>query len=157
MMCTHLTMSNRTMTGLLTGALFMLLTIPLNAQAKREISQYYEVSQEVRLSGVVSGVLTRPAAGSIMGSHILLATVSGLVDISLGRWGLQGKDALSVTAGQQLEVTGVMKHFANKQVFIARIVNIGDQVYRVRNEHGIPVSPQARQRASELEKKEPSL
>jgi hypothetical protein len=104
----------------------------------------------VTLRGAVSGVLTKPAPGMIMGSHLLLTTVSGPVDASLGRWGLQGKDALSVTAGQQVEVTGVMKTLKNKVVFVARIVKIGDKVYRMRNEHGIPLSPQARERAIEI-------
>jgi hypothetical protein len=62
---------------------------------------------------------------------------------------LQGEDALSVTVGQQVEVTGVMKTLKNKAVFVVRIVEIGDKVYRMRNEHGIPLSPQARERAIE--------
>jgi hypothetical protein len=157
MMRGHLTMSTRAIARLLAGLLFTILIVPLNAQATRDCGQYYEVSQEITLSGVVSGVLTRPAPGTIMGSHLLLATVSGTVDISLGRWGLQGEGSLSVTPGQQVEVTGVMKHFANKKVFIARIVKLGDKIYTMRNEHGIPVSPQARERASELGQKGPSL
>jgi hypothetical protein len=153
MMYGHLTIPTRTIAGLLTPLLFAILLIPLNAQSTRDGSQYYDVSQEVTLRGAVSGVLTKPAPGMIMGSHLLLTTVSGPVDASLGRWGLQGKDAVSVTAGQQVEVTGVMKTLKNKVVFVARIVKIGDKVYRVRNEHGIPLSPQARERAIEIRQK----
>ncbi len=157
MMRGYLTMSTQTIARLLTGLLFTILIVPLSAQATRGCSQYYDVSQEVTLSGVVSGVLSRSAPGTIMGSHILLTTVSGVVDTSLGRWGLQGKGALALTPGQQIEVTGVMKHFENKKVFIARTVKIGDKTYRMRNEHGIPLSPQARERASEMEQKGQSL
>jgi hypothetical protein len=92
-----------------------------------------------------------------MGSHLLLTTVSGPVDASLGRWGLLGRDALSVTPGQQVEVTGVMKTLKNKKVFVARIVKIGDKIYSMRNEHGIPLSPQARERAIEMGQKGQSL
>jgi len=84
----------------------------------------------------------------IWGSHLLLATTSGPVDASLGTFGLRGKGAVSVAAGQQVEVTGVMKTIKDKQVFLVRTVKAGGQVYTIRNEHGFPVSPQARERAS---------
>jgi hypothetical protein len=85
----------------------------------------------------------------IMGSHLLLATISGPVDASLGMFGLRGKGALSVTAGQQVEVTGVMKTIKDKQILLARTVKVAGQVYTIRNEHGVPVAPQARERAQE--------
>ena len=108
----------------------------------------YDVSREVTLNATVSGVLTKPSAGMIMGSHLLLETSSGLVDASLGTFGLRGKDALSVTAGQQIEVTGVMTTIKGKQVFLVRSVKADGRVYVIRNERGFPVSPQARQNAS---------
>ena len=108
----------------------------------------YDVSQEVTLNGTVSSVLTRPSPGMIMGFHLLLATTSGPVDASLGNFGLRGRGALSVSAGQQIEVTGVMKTIRDKQVFLVRSVKVNGDVYTIRNEHGFPVSPQARERAS---------
>jgi hypothetical protein len=85
----------------------------------------------------------------IIGPHLLLTTASGKVDASLGKWGLQGKGALSVAAGDQVEVTGVMKTFMNQQVLVVRTVKAGGQVHTMRNEHGIQVSPQARERMSQ--------
>ncbi len=108
----------------------------------------YDASEEVTLNGVVSSVLTKPCPGMIVGSHLLLATASGPVDASLGRFGLLGAGAVSVAAGQQIEVTGVMKMIKDKQVFMVRTVRVGGEVYPIRNEYGFPVSPQARQRAS---------
>ena len=108
----------------------------------------YDVSQEVTLNGTVSSVLTKPAPGMIMGSHLMLATPTGPVDASLANFGLRGKGALSVAAGQQIEVTGVMKTIMDKQVFLVRSVKVGGEVYTIRNEHGFPVSRQARERLS---------
>jgi hypothetical protein len=108
----------------------------------------YDVSHEVTLSGTVASVLTKKTPGMLMGSHLLLTTASGLVDTSLGAFGLRGKGALAVTPGKQVEVTGVMKTIRNKQVFLARTVTVGGKIYEIRNVHGIPVSPQARERAS---------
>lgn len=142
-------------TGLCALAMLSLLssTVPVQAQTAAietgPAAPYYDVAREVTLKGTASGVLTKPSPGMIMGSHLLLATASGEVDASLGRFGLLGKGALSVTAGQQVEVTGLMKTLMDKQVFVARTVKVGGQVYIMRNQHGIQVSPQARERASQ--------
>jgi hypothetical protein len=109
----------------------------------------YDVSQEVTLSGTVSSLVARPAQDMVAGAHLLLTTLSGDVDISLGSFSLRGKGALSVAAGQQIEATGVMKTFKGKQVFLARTVKVSGHDYAIRNEHGIPITPQARERAIE--------
>lgn len=129
-----------------------LASLPIQAQttpaSTRSAGPYtYDIAQEVTLSGTVSTVLTKPSRGMIAGSHLLLTTASGPVDVSLGAFGLKGDGALSVAAGQQVLVTGVIKILKNQQVFVARTVKVGEEVYAIRNRHGIPVSPQARQRA----------
>jgi hypothetical protein len=126
------------------------LQLPVQAQtAERSVGPLsYDASKEVTLNGTVLSVLAKPSPGMVMGSHLLLTTPSGPVDASLGRFGLMGKGALSVAPGQQVEVTGVMKTVKDKQVFLARTVKVGGEVYTIRNEHGFPVSPQARERAN---------
>jgi hypothetical protein len=54
---------------------------------------------------------------------------------------------MSAAPGQVIEVTGVMKTLLDKPVFLVRTAKVGDQTYQMRNEFGIPVSPQARERA----------
>ncbi|MGA2855300.1 MAG: hypothetical protein ABSE40_00440 [Candidatus Sulfotelmatobacter sp.] len=133
--------------GLLTGLLFAILVVPLNAA---EPHSYYDISKEVTLTGTVSSVLEKPAPGMILGSHLMIETLSGRVDASLGRWALQGKDAVSVKPGQQIEVTGIMKSLRDKkEVFVARTMKVNGKLYTVRNQHGIEISPQARKRAAE--------
>jgi len=126
---------------------------PVRAQTAavetRHAEPYYDVNREVTLTGTVSSVVKQPSAGMIIGSHLLLETSSGSVDASLGKWGLQGKGALSVAAGEQVEVTGVMKTLNGNRVFLARSVKANGQVYPIRNEHGIQMSPQARERMSQ--------
>lgn len=131
----------------------LLASLPIHAQTTNPstgsaAASTYDVAHEVTLSGTVSSVLTKPSAGMIPGSHLLLTTtVSGTVDVSLGTFGLQGEGALSVAAGQQVLVTGVMKTLKGQQFFVARTVKLGEQIYAIRNQHGIPLSPQGRQRA----------
>lgn len=107
----------------------------------------YDVSEEVTVRGSVTGVLTKAAKGMMNGSHLLLATPSGSLDVSLGAYGLIGEDALAVKLGEQVEVIGVMKTLNTRSVLMARTVTAGDRVYPIRNQHGIAMSPQARERA----------
>ncbi len=132
--------------ALLTGLLFAILVVPLHAA---DSHPYYDVSKEVTLSGTVSSVLEKPAPGMTWGSHLMIETLSGRVDASLGRWGLQGKDALSVKSGQQVEVTGIMKSLRDKEVFVVRTVKVNGKVYTIRNQHGVAISPQTRKLAAE--------
>ena len=103
--------------GLVTGLLIAILAVPLNAA---DSDWWYDVSKEVTLTGTVSSVLHQPAPGMTWGSHLMVETVFGRLDASLGRFGLEGKGALSVTLGQQIELTGVMKTVRDKEVFVVR-------------------------------------
>jgi hypothetical protein len=145
-------MMKRLFAGLYALALISLISLQLPVQAQtaeRSVGPFgYDASKEVTLNGTVLSVLAKPSPGMVMGSHLLLTTPSGPVDASLGRFGLMGKGALSVAPGQQVEVTGVMKTVKDKQIFLARTVKVGGEVYTIRNEHGFPVSPQARERAN---------
>ena len=113
----------------------------------RPAEPYYNIADEVTLRGTVSSVLTRSSSGMIPGAHIFLAIAAGAVDASLGRFGLRGRGALSVATGDEVEVTGVMKTRRGMQVLVVRSVKKRGQLYAMRNEHGIPVPPQARERA----------
>lgn len=106
----------------------------------------YDVSKEVTLNGTVTSLLGKPEPGMVMGAHLVIATSSGPVDASLGQWALVGRGALSVSVGQQVAVTGVMKTIRNQQVFLARTVKADGEVFTIRNEHGLALSPQTRER-----------
>jgi hypothetical protein len=146
--------------GLVTGLLFAIAAISLNAQpvgsAKAEPHPFYDITQEVTLSGPVTGVVHGPSAGLIPGSHILLVTGSGTVDASLGKWGLQGKEA-SIHNGEQVTVKGVMKTLRNKQVFVVRTVELGGHTYVIRNEHGVALTPKSLERVQKTAEKGVSL
>jgi hypothetical protein len=139
----------RVVAGLLTCLLIATLAIPLSAETTRQPRQFYDISKEVTLSGTVADVLTKAAPGTLPGPHLLFATPSGQVDASLGRFALQGKSPLSVATGKEVAVTGVMKTIKGKDVFIARIVKVDGKAYTIRNQHGVPLSAQSRERATQ--------
>jgi len=122
-----------------------LLALPASGQSQSAVAKpsgpfSYDISREITLNGTVSGVLKKPGPGMIMGDHLLVATPSGTVDVSLGNSALQGKYGMTVTEGQHLQLTGVMKTLKGKQVFLARLVKVDGQLYMIRNEQGFPVS-----------------
>jgi len=132
---------------LLAGVVFAILAVPLAAQFKADSQRGYNPGNEINLTGTISAVRNgaRPRMNS--GADLVLTTLSGSVDVSLGRWGLHGKDAPVLTVGQQVELVGEMRTLNDKTVFFARTLSAGGKTYTIRNEHGSPISPHARERA----------
>lgn len=127
------------------------------ATSKAEPHPFYDITKEVTLSGPVTGVVHGPTAGLIPGSHVLLLTGAGTVDASLGKWGLHGKTAPTIANGDQVTVRGVMKTIRNREVFFVRTMIVGGRTYAIRNQHGVPVSPQSRERSETTAQKGVSL
>lgn len=136
----------RRMAACLGLALFALLALQVPAWAQTAAATtandgpaHYDISKEITLNGTVSDVLKAPSPGMIMGSHLIFATASGTVDASLGRTAFRGVNPLSVTVGEHVEVTGVMKTISGRHVFLVRTVKVNDHVYTLRNERGVGI------------------
>lgn len=110
---------------------------------------FYDVAQETTLTGTVTGIFTKATLGMLPGSHLTLTTPNSSVDVSLGAFAFVGKGSLSVSGGQQIEVTGIMKSLQGKPVFFARLLKVGDNVFAVRNAHGLPVTPSSHEHANQ--------
>lgn len=136
----------------LTAVLIAVAVVPLTAQTNGDSQLAYNIKNEVTVAGVVSSVMDKPARGMMFGSHLLVDTASGTLDASLGRWAFIGKGAPSVITGQQVKLTGVMKTLNHRQVFLVRTLNVSGKSFSLRNEHGIPVPPQARERVQNAQK-----
>lgn len=135
--------------GLLVGLLVAILALPLSAVTKTELHPYYDITKEIQLSGMASSVVAIAPRGMMPGPHIMVETASGTIDASLGKWGLQGKAAPSIQNGEQVTMKGVMKTVKDKQIFIVRTLEVGGRTYTIRNEHGLPLSPQGRPRMNQ--------
>jgi hypothetical protein len=138
----------------LTVILFISSLRPVQAQTATGVARpaapfNYDIRDKVTLSGTVTSIVAKAAPGMIGGSHLLLTSSSGRVDASLGRFGLHGSGGVSVSAGQQIEVRGVMRTIKDKPVFLVRTMTVGGEVYTLRNPHGVQLSPQARQRTGQ--------
>lgn len=130
---------------------FLLITVVrASAQSSRNSApMYYDIAQEATLSGTVTNVLGKSTPGTFPGAHLTLATPGGSYDVSLGLFALIGEGALAVSQGQQVEITGISKTFHGKTIFLARVVRVGNNVYAVRNAHGLQVPPKSHERANQ--------
>ncbi|HEX2775050.1 MAG TPA: hypothetical protein VHN10_00265, partial [Candidatus Acidoferrales bacterium] len=72
----------------------------------------------------------------------------------LTQFTLSGKDSLTITAGEHLQVTGVMTTtLQNKQVFLIRTIQMNGRTYAIRNERGFPLGHPARNIVTATESK----
>ena len=125
---------------------------PIHAQATETtaaspLPPWYDITKEVTLTGTLSSVVqdATPEMNLLAGSHLIIETSAGKVDASLGGFAMKGEGALSVTPGQRVQVTGVIKTIRDQQVFVTRLVLARGQVYKIRNEHGFVLRRLSRQ------------
>ena len=133
--------------------------LPLHAQTsdttKPVVHLRYDITQEMTFTGTVSSVVKASAHETKKASvsRVMVQTTSGTVEADLGRYAMRGEGALSVTPGQLIQLTGVMKMVRGQQVVIARLVQANGKVYKIRNEHGFVYHPVARKNQTKSETK----
>ena len=142
----------------ITGVLCLLMALAISLLAgptyadesavlkRTVVAPKYDVSKEVILEGTVQDVVMRPAASSIMGAHLMVATARGTVDAHIGNLIFSGKDGVLFSSGQSVKLTGMMTTFNQKSVFLVRTIETGTSTITVRNDHGFLVSPGQRMR-----------
>ena len=113
-----------------------LFALPIYAQTaavttNSAVPHRYDITKEVTLTGTVSNVVKTPTREMKMlpGSHLMLATGSGKLDASLGRFAMRNQGVLAITAGQQVQVTGVVTTVKGQQVFVTRLVQVNGHTY----------------------------
>jgi hypothetical protein len=132
----------------------LLLVTPVLAQSSAAVVRQpgplsYDISKETTLTGTVSSLTTTASRGVLPGAHLMFQTSTGSVDASLGAFAMRGRGAFSAAPGDQVAVTGVMKLIKNQQIFVARLIKVNGQTYLIRNQHGMAVPPQSRERLSQ--------
>jgi hypothetical protein len=146
--------------GLFAVLALCLFATPISAQTAEGttgsvVAPKYDIAREVTLTGTVSSVVkeTIPEMGMLGGAHLIVQTTSGKIDASLGGYAMKAEGALSVSPGEQVQLTGVMKTIRDRQVFVTRLVQVNGRVYKIRNEHGFVLGPEPRKGVTEPEAK----
>jgi hypothetical protein len=128
-------------------AFFATIASPAFAQTQGESAaappapRVYDTTKEVILRGTISEVVQHPAPGLPLGLHLTLSTGQGAVDVHLGPYLARMAAEKGLVTGASIQMYGVTTHFAAGDVFLARVVVIGNQTITVRNEHGFPIRP----------------
>lgn len=99
----------------------------------------YDLANDVSLQGTVLKY-TENSATPPIGTHVLLQTSSGNVDVHLGDARLLHLAKLNITQGSSIRFVGQMDTAGSGPVFLARLVQVGAQVLAVRSEHGFPLA-----------------
>jgi hypothetical protein len=100
----------------------------------------YDSSHETQIQGTVVSYTAGSEVAPI-GPHAMIQTASGNVDVHLGNAGMLKINDISLAAGDSVKIVGASHNFGNGDVFLARVLQKGNQTVTLRNAHGIPISP----------------
>lgn len=98
----------------------------------------YDKTTETTLQGIVQEVQSQRGRMGGTGTHLLLATDSGVVDVHLGPSNWLSEKKYEFAAGDHLQVLGSKVKINGSDALIAREIKKGDATTVLRNEDGIP-------------------
>ncbi|MGB6898908.1 MAG: hypothetical protein WBE12_09970 [Candidatus Acidiferrum sp.] len=130
--------------GSVASAVF-LLSAPFSGaqQAQAPIAKTsfsYDSSRETTIQGTVVSY-TAVSLSAPIGPHATIRTASGTVDVHLGNASLIKSNGMNLTSGDSVKISGVLQTFGTQSVFLARVLQKGNQVLTLRNAKGMPLLP----------------
>ena len=123
----------------------LILTPQLLAQSQAPATtaaaapRMYDSTKEVVLTGTISEVVARPKSGLPLGLHLMVSTTQGQVDVHLGPYSGRIASQKGLAPGATIRMTGVTSSFPGGDVFLARLIVVGNETLTIRNQNGIPV------------------
>lgn len=123
----------------------VLLSTPFSgAQQKPAPVAQANISYELSRETVVQGTVVSYSAASTVapiGPRARIQTSSGSVDVHLGNADLIKINDMFLESGDSVKIVGVMQNFGNGSIFIARVLQKGNQTVTLRNRNGVPLAP----------------
>ena len=111
--------------------------------SSRATSEGQATINEITVTGTIQQVVSEPAPGRPQGLHLVLASPQGAVDVSVGPY-LASDVKESLSAGEPVQIAGVMRTFNDQNYLLARELTIAGRLVTVRNQHGFLVRSQSR-------------
>lgn len=99
----------------------------------------YDIANDVSLQGTIVSY-TENSKNPPIGTHVLLQTPSGNVDVHLGDAHLLHLAKLNLAPGQSVRFVGQSQTVGQSAVFMARLVQLGTQVLALRSDRGLPLA-----------------
>jgi hypothetical protein len=128
--------------SLVCGLALILLPFGANAQTAINSTQLsspvYDINKEIKVQGTIEKIGSN-TSGSSLGSHLLVQTPEGVVDVNLGASMAVSAKNLDLSVGESINITGMMATLGGNSVLLARILTTSNHIYMLRNERGAPV------------------
>jgi hypothetical protein len=99
----------------------------------------YSVAKEIKIQGTIQSIEVSNG-GALRGMHAQIATAQGVVDAHLGVNPTVNARTLDISAGETVEITGMMAKESGESVLLARILTTPDRIFILRSERGVPIS-----------------
>ncbi len=122
----------------------LLVSVPL-AVAQRGMRNY-DPSTETTVKGTVEEVKQVAGKHGWNGTHLLLKTETGRLEVHVGPSSYIGEQGFTFAKGDALEVLGSKLKLGTGEALIARQIKKGDKTLLLRNAQGIPEWAGGRQR-----------
>ena len=98
----------------------------------------YDIAKDVSVQGTVLKY-TENSQTAPIGTHVLVQTASGVVDVHLGDARVLHLAKMTITPGANIRFIGQSRAIGTNSIFLARLVQMGTQILAVRTEHGLPL------------------
>jgi len=103
-------------------------------------SAAYDLSKEQSVQGTVLKFVEKSGTAPF-GAHVIVQTASGQVDVHLGDARLLKQNNFALAEGSNVRVVGITRAIGESNVFLARLVQVGNNLIAVRSTTGIPYVP----------------
>jgi hypothetical protein len=100
-------------------------------------SSGYSVAKEIKIEGTIQSIQAANS-GALRGTHAQIETAKGLVDVHLGVSPNVNAKTLNLSAGDAVEITGMMTTEGGSNVLLARILTTPSRIFILRSERGVP-------------------
>jgi hypothetical protein len=98
----------------------------------------YSVAREIKIQGTIQSIEVSNG-GALRGMHAQIATARGMVNAHLGVNPTVNAKTLDISAGEAVEITGMMAKESGESVLLARILTTPDRIFILRSERGVPI------------------
>jgi hypothetical protein len=137
-------MTSNAFRNLLLGCGLAIILLPFSASAQSVAtssamaSPAYDLNKEIKIDGTIDKIQTNTSGGPI-GTHLLVISAQGLVDVHLGASMAVTAKNLGLSVGESIHVTGMTANVGGNSVLLARILTTSNHIYVLRNERGVPI------------------
>jgi len=124
----------------------LLLCGAAQAQRGRSVSaleanpSVYDLNKEQSVQGTVVKFVEKSGTAPF-GAHVIVQTASGQVDVHLGDARFLKQNNFSLAEGSSVRVVGMTHSIGESNVFLARLVQVGNNLIAVRSTTGISYMP----------------